>query len=295
MNILFEAIEKESAPMYDAAIITEDGVEYWKNPCSHNANNSHSATKLVVATCIGILCDRGLLSLNTPVASLFAPDEKPDDMDEAWNIVTVRDCLTHKTGIEVIPYGVDEDEHIALIGEDYLRYVFSLKIMHEPGTYRHYSDATYYLLCRVIHKASGMTADEFMKRELFDVFHFRQWAIAKCPKGHPIGGGGFFCRSDDLAKLGYMYACDGMYEGRRILSPEWIAEAMSSDYALSAFRDTDIYLKTGARGQLVGFSMERKAAVSWHGCSEPTDNGKRNDRLLEAFSAYLDEKFGRRE
>lgn len=290
MNKLFEAIEKEEAPMYDAAIITEDGTQYWKNPCCHNANNSHSATKLVVATGIGILCDRGLLSPDTKVTSLFSDDEKPENMDEKWDLVTVKDALMHRTGIDEVPYGVDEDEHIALIGKDYLKYVFSLKIMHEPGTYRRYSDAAYYLLCRVIHKASGLYADEFFKQNIFDPLSFRQWAMAKCPMGHPIGGGGFFCRADDLAKLGYTYAMNGVYDGKRIISEKWISEATASDYALTRFRDTDVFVKTGARGQMVAFSTERKTGVSWHGCSAPDDNGKRNDRLLEAFVAYLDEK-----
>lgn len=290
MNELFEAVLREEAPMYDAAIITEDGTELWRSDVAHHANNSHSATKLVVATCIGILCDRGQLSLDTKVTSLFSDEEKPEGMDERWNAVTVRDCLRHKTGMDEIPYNVDNDDHLEKIGSDFLKYVFSLKITQKTGEYRQYSDEAYYLLGRIIHKASGLYADEFMKRNIFEPLGFRQWAMAKCPQGHPICGGGFFCRSDDLAKLGFTYAMDGVYNGQRIISKAWIDEAMVSDYALTRFRDTDVYLKTGARGQLVGFSVERKAGVSWHGCSDPDDNGKRNDRLLEAFVRYLDNR-----
>ena len=115
--------------------------------------------------------------------------------------------------------------------------------------------------------------------------------MALCPMGHPICGGGFYTRSDDMAKLGYTYACGGQYNGRQIISQKWIDMAMSNDFACTQFRDTDVYLKTGARGQMVAFSIPRKTAVAWHGCA--ANGNARNERLLEAFVRYLDENNGK--
>ena len=293
-NALFEGVLNEYAPMYDAAVITAEGTRYWRHPCANHANNGHSTTKLFVATAIGILCDRGALTPDTTIGSLFSDKEKGDSYDEGWDRVTVRDALRHKTGIETVPYGVDDDDSAPLIGDDYLGYVLSLKIMHDPGTFYRYSDAAYYLLCRVIAKVSGQTADVFLKENVFEPLSFRQWAMAKCPQGHPIGGGGFFARADDVAKLGYVYACNGEFDKKKIISKEWIDAAMAQNYACSRFRDTDIYLKTGARGQCVAFSRERPSAAAWHGCAAPDDEGKRNDRLLLSYQRFLDETFGKR-
>lgn len=293
-NALFEGVLNEYAPMYDAAVITAEGTRYWRHPCANHANNGHSTTKLFVATAIGILCDRGLLTPDTTIGSLFSDNEKGDSYDEGWDRVTVRDALRHKTGIETVPYGVDDDDSAPLIGDDYLGYVLSLKIMHDPGTFYRYSDAAYYLLCRVIAKVSGQTADVFLKENVFEPLSFRQWAMAKCPQGHPIGGGGFFARADDVAKLGYVYACNGEFDKKKIISKEWIDAAMAQDFACTRFHDTDIYLKTGARGQCVAFSRERPSAAAWHGCAAPDDEGKRNDRLLLSYQRFLDETFGKR-
>ena len=290
MNPLFEAFINEAEPVYDVAVITDDGTELWRNSHANNANNSHSVTKFFVATAIGTLCDSGKLSIDTKITSLFDKSCFPENMSEKWNEVTVEQAMQHKTGMDTIPYGVDDDNCIDKIGNDFLKYVFSLPIMHEPGTYRRYSDAAYYLLGRVITAVTGDTADEYMKKVIFEPLGFRQWAMAKCPQGYPICGGGFFARSDDLAKLGWAYANDGIYEGKRIISAEWTEAAMKNDYACSQFRDTDIFLKTGANGQIVAFSKKRRSAASWHGYS--TDNGKRNDRLLEAYCRLLDERFG---
>lgn len=294
-NVFFDAVNKEDCfehPMYDAVLIDENGVQEWEHIDNCNlANNGRSVTKFFVSALIGILCDEKKLSLDDNVTKFFGADEKPADMDEKWNEVTVRQTLQHKTGIEHIPYGVDVDEHYEKIGyekNDFIKYVFSLKIDHEPGTYRHYSDATYYLLCCIAHKVTGRYADELIREKIATPLHFCQWAMVKSPDGHPIGGDGLISRGLDNAKLAYTFACKGLYEGKRIISDEYIKDAMANDYALTSHRETDIYVKTGSHGQMVAFTQDRKCAVAWHGCSE--DGNARNDRLLDAFMEYLDNK-----
>ncbi|MCQ2476041.1 MAG: beta-lactamase family protein [Clostridia bacterium] len=291
MNSFFEAFINEKEPVYDIAYISAEGTECWRSPVANNANNSHSVTKFFIATAIGTLVDSGKLSVDSKVTSFFAKDMLPEKMSPEWNEVTVAQTMRHRTGIEKIPYNIDNDNDIGFIGDDFLKYVFSLEIAHEPGTFRQYSDEAYYLLGRIIHSVTGLTADEYLKKVVFEPLGFRQWAMAKCPKGFPICGGGFFARSDDLAKLGWAYANNGIYEGKRIVSKEWTEAAMENDYACTRFRDTDIFLKTGACGQIVAFSKQRPSGVSWHGYS--TDNGKRNDRMLEAYCRLLDERFGK--
>ncbi len=289
-NALFDAVLKETDPMYDCAIITpEKGVEYWKEPDCNFANNSHSVTKIFVTATIGILRDRGLIDIHAPVTSFFDSSCFPDKFDEKWNKVTVYDAMRHKTGMDEIPYNVDSDADSEYIGNDFLKYVFSLKLTHEPDTFRRYSDEAYYLLMRIIGSVTGNTADMFMRENLFNPLGFRQWSMAKCPMGHPIGGGGFFARSDDIAKLGFAYANDGVYNGKRIVSKEWVDMTMANDFACTSHRGTDVFVKTGAKGQMVAFSRERKAACAWHGCSDK-DGNERNNRLLDGFLKYLDER-----
>ncbi len=293
-NELFDVVLKEEDPMYDAAIITEDGIEYWHNKNCNYANNGHSVTKFFISSAIGVLISEGRLCLNDRVASFFTDAETGIGIDVGWRNVTVEHCLQHKTGILHIPYGVDEDEHLKLIGKDFLKYVFSLKIEAEPGTVYKYSDAAYYLLGRVIHKVSGVTAYEFIRDRLAEPLGFRQWGMLLCPMGHTIGGGGLYTRSDDTAKLGYLWANEGRLGEKEIISPDYIKAAMANDYASSSFRNTDVYLKTGSKGQCVAYSIRRKAAAAWHGYSDMDGNG-RNDRLLLAFCQYLDNKFGKLE
>lgn len=293
-NVLFETALKETDPMYDIAVVTDDGVEYLHNENCNFANNGHSVTKFFISSAIGVLVTEGKINLQDKVTNFFSKEEIGEEIDALWHSVTVEYALQHKTGLKTIPFGVDEDEHIALIGRDFLKYVFSLKIEAVPGTEYKYSDAAYYLLGRIIHKASGKTAYEFIKERLAEPLEFKQWGMLLCPMGHTIGGGGLYTRSDDNAKLGFLWANKGVLNGKEIISFDYIKSAMENDYASTRFRDTDIFLKTGSKGQCVAYSIKRKAAAAWHGYSN-NDGNARNDRLLLAFSQYLDEKFGKLE
>ncbi len=293
-NALFEAVLKETDPMYDAAVITDDTIEYWHNENCNFANNGHSVTKFFISSAIGVLVTEGKIDVNDKVTDFFTKEEMGENLDSGWHNVTVEHALQHKTGMLHIPYGVDEDEHISLIGEDFLKYVFSIKIEAEPGTAYKYTDADYYLLGRIIHKASGKTAYEFIREKLATPLFFKQWGMLLCPKGHTIGGGGLYTRSDDNAKLGFLWAKEGKIGDTEIISPAYIKAAMENDYASTSFRGTDVYLKTGAKGQCVAYSIKRKAAAAWHGYSYE-DGNNRNDRLLLAFCQLLDEKFGKLE
>ncbi len=293
-NPLFFSLQQERDPMYDAAVITGDSFEYWHNENCNFANNGHSVTKFFISSAVGVLVSRGCIDLNDSVVSFFSQEEIGTDFDENWKNVTVEHCLQHKTGILNIPYGVDEDEHIALIGKDFLRYVFSLRIEGRTGIDYKYSDAAYYLLGRIIHKTTGMTAYEFIRDTLAEPLGFKQWGMLLCPMGHTIGGGGLYTRSDDTAKLGFLWANEGRLGDSLLISPEYIRAAMENDYAVTSFRNTDVFLKTGSKGQCVAYSIKRKAAAAWHGYSNE-DGNARNDRLLLAFCEYLDNKFGKLE
>ncbi len=284
-NSFLDAVLNESDPMYDAAIITENGIEYWRNPCSNPINNGYSTAKLFYATAVGVCCDKGLLSLDTKVTSLFNESEFPEKIDRKWHNVTVYDVLRHKIGFENLPCDVCDDEAFEIFGDDFLRYIFSLELPHERDTFRRYSDAAYYLAGRIIHKVSGMTADDFLEENILKPLDFGHWASTHCRMGHPICGDYLFCTSKDSAKLGYVYACEGFYNGKKIISNEWIESAIKNDFACTQFRDTDIYVKTGAHGQMIAFSIKHRASAAWHGYS--LDGNARNDRLLEAFCDWL--------
>lgn len=290
MDKFLAYIPDDGHPVFDVGIASADGVEWHLSADANECNNSHSATKAIIAAGIGILRDRNRLSLNDCVLSFFKKEDLPEQIDERWNAVTVEYALQHKMGLGENSglLGIDADDSRDKIGDDFLKHIFSVRLEHIPGTYRKYSDAAYYILSRIMHAVSGQTADKFLLENLLNPVGFHECAFGCCPKGHPIGGGAFYARSDDMARFAYLYANEGIYNGKQIISKEWIELSAANDYAWTPFRETDIFVKTGARGQMVAYSKSKRVGISWHGCCS-TGGNDRNDRFLEAFEKVLAE------
>lgn len=283
-------IPDDGHPLFDVGIVSSNGIEWHHNTDSNECNNSHSATKAIIAAGIGILWDRNELCLNDCVLSFFNSEDLPSQIDARWNKVTIEHALQHKIGIGENSglLGIDDIDSREKIGDDFLRHIISVPLAHEPGTFRKYTDAAYYVLSRIIHSTSGQTADKFLLANLLNPLGFHECAFGCCPQGHPIGGGGLYVRSDDMARFAYLYANEGIWHNTRLISKDWIERSAENDYAWTPFRQTDIFVKTGARGQMVAYSKSKRVGISWHGCCSIGGND-RNDAYLEAFERLLKE------
>lgn len=227
------------------------------NPCQ----NTYSVAKTFTMTAIGMLWDRGLISLDEKVCEILADELPAEGMDERWYTNTVEMVLTHRSGL---PGGfLDIDTTPATdFGENYLEYMFRYPMAYTPGEEQRYSDGAFYLLSRIAAKKAGEPMDNFLWRELFYPMGFREMAWSHCPHGHPMGATGLYIRSDDMVKLGALYLQGGEYGGRRYLSEEWVRAAMENDYAIDCDEEKKIFFKGGMFGQKLIIHPEGGRAVA---------------------------------
>ncbi len=226
------------------------------NPCQ----NVYSVAKTFTMTGIGLLYDKGLVTLDEKICDIFS-DELPDGIDERWYENTVEAALTHRLGL---PGGfLDIDTHKSSeFTDDFLKYLFLYPFDYAPGTDSKYSDGAYYLLARICEKKTGMTLDNFLWHELLLKLDFQEMAWSHCPKGHVIGATGLYIHSSDMAKLGYLYLNGGVYKGERLLSEEWVKLAFRKEFALDRDETGKIYYKGGMCGQKLIIAPEQNRVVA---------------------------------
>ena len=165
----------------------ENDFEYIKTSGFSNAgkhvNNSintcyytGSVTKQFTATAVMQLKEQGKLSLDDTLKKYF-PSYKYADK------ITVRNLLTMTSGIKnyVLRYN-EEDDYIYLqpdlenkisednseneIKEKIVNWILSQDLNFEPDTEYSYSDSNYYLLGKVIEKASGKTYEKYISENI---------------------------------------------------------------------------------------------------------------------------------
>ena len=262
---VIEGFEKRGADIYSITQMGEGYTESRTINFSSACHNSYSVAKAFVVTAIGMLYDAGLLKTEEKVYDILREDF-PEDHDPNWENVTLDNLMLHKIGLEKGFLDIDTEDVLSYGTLDYLRYAFSRKLPNEVGVERVYSDAAYYILSRVVAKKAGQTLTDFMLPRLFNPLKFREVSWSVCPYGHAIGATGLYIRSEDMAKLGWVYLNGGVYEGQRIVSEEWVNIVLDRGYELKprAMRDMEGYCKGGMYGQMLYISKKENIVLAWH-------------------------------
>jgi CubicO group peptidase (beta-lactamase class C family) len=270
LNRIVKTVADHNLNLYSIAVMDADGIHECRHRRADLCTNSYSVAKVFTMTAIGMLHDAGRLRVQDRVIDIFR-DELPDGMDERWGEATVEHLLTHRVGLPQGFLDIDVDDLTRYPTDDFLHYVLSTPLQQTPGEKFVYSDAAFYLLARIVTKITGERLDDFLRPTLFGTMGFRELAWSVCPRGYCMGATGLYIRTADMVKLGYAYANDGCYGGKRVVSADWVKLALERKYELSPYGSSGIYTKGGMYGQLLCLSPERRIAFGWHGYETAND------------------------
>ena len=184
---------------------------------------SHSMSKSVVSMAVGIAAEEGLLSIDEKISDIF-PDKMPEKPHRHMNDVTIKNLLTMSSGAEF-------NEARALMANDWVKDFLSSEIMFEPGKNFHYNSLNTYMLSAILCKRTGKSLTEYLREHIFDFMNIKGYYWEKCPLGIEKGGWGLYMGILDYAKLGQLYLNGGIWNGKQLVSPEWIAESTSKKIA----------------------------------------------------------------
>jgi CubicO group peptidase (beta-lactamase class C family) len=84
------------------------------------------------------------------------------------------------------------------------------------------------MLSAIVQKLSGQPVLAYLKPRLFDPLGIEgsDWEVD--PNGINTGGWGLRIRTEDIAKFGQLYLQKGVWNGKRLISEAWIADATRS-------------------------------------------------------------------
>ena len=106
--------------------------------------NCYSIAKTFTVLALGILFDKGLLSMDMYIIDILKKYVS-NDIDEKWKKVTVEDAILHKVGFNKGLLDIDVEDASKYKTYDYLDIIFKTKLEYNPGEVYQYTDASYYL------------------------------------------------------------------------------------------------------------------------------------------------------
>ncbi|MFV3289672.1 serine hydrolase domain-containing protein [Pseudomonas sp. NY11955] len=195
--------------------------EGWKWPYTpERPRILHSVAKSFTACAIGLARDEGLLQLSDTVISFF-PEHIPANIDPRLPSMTVEHLLTMRTGHQANTSG----SVWRAIDSSWITEFFKIPLAFEPGSQYVYTSAASYMLSAIVTKVTGQTLHDYLRPRLFEPLGIagEHWAVG--PDGINPGGNGLTATPASMLKLGILHAQGGLWEGRRILSNEWVQAA----------------------------------------------------------------------
>lgn len=190
-----------------------------------------SVSKTVTSAILGVAITRGdfKAGLDTPVLKFF-DITKIKNVDDRKRRMTLKHVLTMTTGLdwnEQVPYDDPRsDSSLMEATDDWVQYVIDKPMAEEPGKVFNYSSGATELLAYIFQKETGQDIDAYGEKHLFSLLGMKHhWK--RTYLGVVDTEGGLYLNGEDLAKIGYLYLHEGLWDGKQIVSKEWVKDSLN--------------------------------------------------------------------
>lgn len=236
---LAEALEPKGQTQ-GVLIINHDRIVYeklWGDFTSDRLATVFSISKSITSLLCGVAVDDGYIrSIDDPVTDYLPELKKGDPM---WQKLTIRHLLNMRSGLDF-----DDTYSLTLkdlkrlnamarlnYGHHLMRQIRGLKFRCEPGAEFRYESMTSQILGVVVERASGKRYADYLSERIWKPLGMESPALINVDSkknGMAHAFGGITLTMRDLAKIGRLYLNKGQWNGKRIVSEEWIRK--SSEY-----------------------------------------------------------------
>lgn len=213
-------------------------------------DNCHvaSVTKSIISALIGIAIDAGhIKSIDQKILDFF-PEYVSGANHFQKRTITIRHLLTMTAPFawKTTDRRVNEPLDRLRRQKDWITYILNLLGQNgQPGNFQ-YCTAGVHLLSAILTKATGLSAREFANKYLFsplgmkeipnqtmksffmeDVFGKNLNGWINDPGGYTVGGWGLTMSPRDMARFGFLYLNNGVWEDKQVISEKWIEESIA--------------------------------------------------------------------
>jgi CubicO group peptidase (beta-lactamase class C family) len=207
-------------------------------------HTSFSMAKSFASALVGIAIDEGHInSVNEPITN-YIPELL--EKDERFESITIRHLLTMSSGIKYeeggdLPWSEEADDTKTYYATDLRKLAFeNSRIEGKPGEYFEYNNYNPLLIGMILERATGMSVSRYLQQKLWKPMGMEadgSWSLDSTENGFEKMESGVNARARDFARFGMLFAEEGNWEGRQLISRGWVEESTRADTSTDPSQD----------------------------------------------------------
>jgi len=238
MNEEFAYLLELHAGMHSVIVIRNGYIvaeQYYSDDYSKDSlHRIYSCTKSITSAALGIALDEGYLSSVDQEIMDFFPEITPANPDPVKDELTIHDFLTMSAGLDwkEIDFLYEDDRNTF---NDWrssgggVKFVLDRPLIYPPGTQYDYNTGISHVLSAIVTRSTGVSTDLYVEDKIFDPLGIEEYYWPRDGEDIPYGGTGVMLTPRDLARIGYLYLKNGMWENEQIVPASWVT-ASSQPY-----------------------------------------------------------------
>ncbi|SNR30280.1 CubicO group peptidase, beta-lactamase class C family [Lutibacter agarilyticus] len=222
-NIVKKQLNDSTANLESLLIYKENKLvleEYFHGYTANTLHGVSSITKSFTSTLLGIAIDNGFIKNEEASLSFYYPNKNGIPCLDS---ITLKHVLNHKSGIEPL-----EIARSLRTKKDWVQQLLANQNECKIGEFK-YHELSPEIVMHTIFKNSPMQDLNYVYNYLFEPLGIKQYYWLKDQTGTIDGGTGLVIRPRDMLKFGILYKDKGVFNGKRILSEEWVRRATSEE------------------------------------------------------------------
>lgn len=261
-------------------------------------HNLYSAGKSITSLLAGIAIDKGFIdNVDVPILDLLPEYKNIQNPDPRKQEITIKDLLNMSSGLDCDDWYQFTESHMQE-SSDWVKFTLDLPMVNDPGATGSYCTGGVVTLGRIIENASGMSLEEFASQFLYKPLNITTWQWHRMPDGRASGGGLFFLRPRDMAKIGLLMLNKGIWNDKQIVSPEWVTRCSEDQVKMpgpfdgygylwwkQSFTEEAIetYFADGNGGQQIFVIPSKDMVLVFTGGNKNTGIGQQNFQIVNDY------------
>ena len=216
---------------------------YFNGYDQRSVNTSFSMAKSFASALVGLAIDEGYIkSVDEPITNYLPELLKKD---KRFKSITIRHLLTMSSGIKyeegaTLPWSEAADDTKTYYSTDLRELALNCQIEGTPGQYFEYNNYNPLLVGMILERATGTHVSRYLQEKLWKPMGMEadgSWSLDSKDDGFEKMESGVNARARVFARFGMLFAKEGNWRGKQLISRVWVEESTRPDTSADPSRN----------------------------------------------------------